>query len=230
MTIDARIRADIEQRIRSGEWAPGHRIPFEHELVSDYGCARATVSKALAALARDGLVVRKRKAGSFVARPHHEAAVLAIPDIEAVVANRGGGYRFVLDRRSEARAKSGSVFAPGTPLLILAGVHHAADGPFAHETRSISLAAAPAARDADFADRAPGGWLLDHIAWNEARHRISAIAATVSLARALGIARGTACLAVDRSTAFGDAPITHVRQVFPGDRYDLVATFRHAAS
>ena len=32
MSIAEQIRADIEARIGSGEWQPGFRIPFEHEL------------------------------------------------------------------------------------------------------------------------------------------------------------------------------------------------------
>ena len=59
MTVEARIRGDIEARIHSGEWKPGYRIPFEHELVTMYGCSRATVSKALGGLAKDGLVNAK---------------------------------------------------------------------------------------------------------------------------------------------------------------------------
>ncbi len=32
--IYQRIRDDIEARIMSGEWPPGHRVPFEHELMA----------------------------------------------------------------------------------------------------------------------------------------------------------------------------------------------------
>ena len=49
-TLDRRIRSDLEQRIRSGDWAPGQRIPTELDLMADYGCSRMTVSKAIAAL------------------------------------------------------------------------------------------------------------------------------------------------------------------------------------
>ncbi|WP_163449962.1 GntR family transcriptional regulator, partial [Escherichia coli] len=80
MTLQERIRSDIEERIRSGELRPGDRIPFEHELVAHYGCARATVSKALERLAHAGLIERRRKVGSFVAHPQVHAAVLAVPD------------------------------------------------------------------------------------------------------------------------------------------------------
>ena len=80
-----RILADISERILSGAWAPRHRIPFEHELVVDYGCARATVSKALTALSRAGLIERRRRAGSFVAHPHIQSPVLDVPDIGQVI-------------------------------------------------------------------------------------------------------------------------------------------------
>ena len=49
--LHRRIRSDIAERILSGEWPPGFRIPFEHELMADYDCSRMTVSKALAPLA-----------------------------------------------------------------------------------------------------------------------------------------------------------------------------------
>ena len=96
MTIAERIRSEIEARIVSGDWPPGHRIPFEHELVTQYGCARATVGKALTALVRSGLIERRRKAGTFVAYPHVQSAVLDIPDIGKAIAERTGSYRFDL--------------------------------------------------------------------------------------------------------------------------------------
>src|SRR3546814_17310435 len=93
MSLDARIRADIEARIRSGAWPPGHRIPFEHELTATYGCSRATVSKALGALARAGIIDRRKRAGTFVAHPPHPAAVLDGPGPGAESGRAGGGER-----------------------------------------------------------------------------------------------------------------------------------------
>lgn len=227
MTIEARIRADFEHQIRSGALSPGERIPFEQELAAHYGCARATVGKALASLVRAGLIERRRKAGSFVARPHSEAAVLDIPDIAAAVAQRGGGYRFELRARAVEVAEEDG-FPAGTRLLRLEGVHHALDGPFAHEVRRISLAIVPDAEAADFSATAPGLWLLDHVPWSEAEHRISAVGAAGAVAVHLKLPRGTPCLRLDRTTWRNGDPVTQVRQTFPGDRYDLVARFTPA--
>ena len=215
LTLDQQIRRDLEGRIRSGEWPPGHRIPTERELMDTYGCARMTVGKAIGAMVAEGLVERRKRAGSFVARPHVQTAVLEIPDIGALIAARGEAYRFdVLLRR----------LVDGGAQLRVDGVHAASGEPFAHEHRTISLATAPGARDADFGERSPGAWLLDNVPWTVARHRITARAAA-DLAPALGVARTAACLQVERWTWRQGEAVTYVRQVFPGDRYDLVAEF-----
>ena len=52
---------------RRGQWQPGDLIPGEVELADEFGCARATVNRALQDLADAGLVERKRKAGTRVA-------------------------------------------------------------------------------------------------------------------------------------------------------------------
>src|SRR5690606_3281421 len=80
-SLHGRIYTELEDRILSGEWQPGARIPFEHELTEQYGCSRMTVNKAISELAGRGLVIRRRRAGTFVAAPRTHAAVLAIPDL-----------------------------------------------------------------------------------------------------------------------------------------------------
>ncbi|RZJ74563.1 MAG: GntR family transcriptional regulator, partial [Brevundimonas sp.] len=88
-SLHRRIGADIERRILSGEWPPGARVPTEAELQAEYGCARMTVSRALTDLSARGLIVRRRRAGSVVARPPVHSAVLDIPDIAAEIEARG---------------------------------------------------------------------------------------------------------------------------------------------
>ena len=102
-TLHQRILGELENRIVSGEWPPGHRIPFETELTEIYGCSRMTVNKVLTQLAAAGLIERRRKAGSFVVQPRSEAAVLAIHGIEAEVKALGLPYRYELLSRSEER-------------------------------------------------------------------------------------------------------------------------------
>ena len=230
-TLDRRIRSELEAHIRSGEWPPGHRIPFEHELVAHYGCSRATVNKAVSALVSAGLIERRKRAGSFVAQPRVHAAMLEIPDIRSVVRDRGETYAF--DRLALRTGAPSPLWKSAAPALrgkavIVEGVHRAAGRALAYEWREISLAAVPQAGATDFIDEPPGSWLLRHIPWTEARHRIAAINPEPAVAQALGIAPATACLLLERWTWQGATPITFARQIFHGDRFDLIGSLAPA--
>lgn len=228
-SLHRRIRADISERILSGAWPPGHRVPAEHELMAEYGCSRMTVNKALAPLAEQGLIVRRRKAGSFVARPRIHSVVLDIPDIATEVTARGEPYGYELLSRTVriATAQEAAELGLDRPaqMLALRCLHRASGRPFALEERLINLDAAPEASDADFAATPPGGWLLGHVPWTEAEHRISAANVQKPVAAILGIAPTAACLVLERRTWRGEDRITHVRLTFPGEAYDLVARF-----
>lgn len=229
VTLHERIRAVIEEQILTGAWRPGHRIPYEHELIAQFGCARMTVSKAIASLVDAGLVVRRRRAGSFVAQPRIHSVVLDVPDIQADITARGAAYGLTLlsrRRRKPARGQPDEIQLAGPGDLLAVRCLHLADGrPFALEHRLISLAAVPGADEADFSVTPPGTWLLDHVPWTEAEHRIAAINADPETANLLAVPNATACLSLERKTWRGDQHVTHVRQIFPGESYDLIARF-----
>ncbi len=228
-SLHRRIIADIEARILSGEWSPGWRIPFEHELTAQYGCSRMTVSKALTQLAGAGLIERRRKAGTFVIRPHSQSAVLEIPDVKAEVAALGLPYRFAIVARSKRRAthadRARFAVEAGAWILAMTCRHDAAQRPFCLEDRLINLSAAPDAADESFAELSPGAWLVRRVPWTRAEHRISAAAARGAIATALDVAEGTPCLIVERRTWSGESPVTQVRMTYPGEAHELVARF-----
>jgi GntR family histidine utilization transcriptional repressor len=233
-SLARRIRTDIEERIRAGAWPPGHRLPTEHALVAEYGCARMTVSKAMGVLAAAGLIERRNKAGSFVAHPQLHAAVLEIPDLRAVIESRGETYAYqglgrATRRLDLADPDEAALSDPGEALssdvLALEGLHVAHGAPFALERRVIALAAVPAAATVDFREEAPGSWLLRQVPWTEAEHRITAVNPSPAEARRLALGRSAACLQVKRWTWRQGQGITFVTQLFPGGAYDLVARF-----
>jgi GntR family histidine utilization transcriptional repressor len=224
-----RIHADIEAHILSGEWPAGRRIPSEHELTATYGCSRMTVNKALTLLAQAGYIERRRRAGSFVRHPHAQTAVLDVHDIATEVASLGLPYRYELLARSRRQARGEERDRLGidrrVPVLRLRCLHHAGKRPFCLEERLINLRAAPQAADADFSTEAPGAWLLRHVRWNLAEHRISATGADQSIAATLSVAEGTPCLAIERRTWNQDQVVTWVRLTYLGDSHTLVARF-----
>jgi len=230
-TLNQRIRSELENRILSGEWAPGFRIPFEHELMEQYGCSRMTVNKVLTALAESGMIERRRRAGSFVARqsPHLELVALEIPDIARQVGSMGHAYAYRLLRRELRDAQidheGEQALAGEGQLLAMECLHMADDRPLALEHRLISPLGVPEVLEVDFAVTAPGSWLLQNVSWTRAQHRISAWGADAATANQLDVKPGTACLVIERHTWRGEQAITRVRQIFLGDAWDLVARF-----
>jgi GntR family transcriptional regulator, histidine utilization repressor len=224
-----RIRNDLEAKITSGAWPPGHRVPFEHELMQTYSCSRMTVNKVLSALADSGLLVRRRRAGSFVSRPRVQSAILQIPDLKAEVEKRGEnyGYRLLELRKHMASAQDKARLGVDgrTAVLALRCRHEAEGQPFAIEDRLINLQAVPDALKQDFSVTPPNTWLVGHVPWTEAEHRITACNADKSVAADLAIDEGLACLVIERRTWRNGEPITAVRIIHPGHLYDLIARF-----
>ena len=229
VSLYQRILSDIRGRILSGEWQPGHRIPFEHELSAEYGCSRMTVNKAMSELAKTGLIERRRKSGSFVRRPQSQAAILEIHDIRTEVEALDLPYRYELVSRRKREATRNDEEDYGFPadsdLLHLVCRHFAGEQVFCIEDRAINLAAVPEAADEAFADIAPGPWLLGRVPWNAAEHMIRAVGADESVAASLGIQRGGACLVVQRRTWSAEQPVTNVRLTYAGETHSLVARF-----
>jgi DNA-binding GntR family transcriptional regulator len=67
MAIWQQLRADILRRIENGSLSPGDALPPETALAEAYGVSRLTVRRALADLARIGVVRTEHGVGSFVA-------------------------------------------------------------------------------------------------------------------------------------------------------------------
>lgn len=101
------------------------------------------------------------------------------------------------------------------PALLIEGVHFAGEQPFALERRLIALDTVPVPRADTFETEAPGSWLLHHVPWTDARHRIRAVSAG---GRWPGSEARCPCglPQVERWTWRTGRAVTFVRQTFPG--------------
>ena len=228
-SLHRRILEDVEGKILSGEWPPGHRIPFEHELTGQYRCSRMTVNKAITELVKRGLIERRRKSGSYVTHPHAQSAVLEIHDIRLEVESLGLPYRYERRQRAIRAARPADrrlmELSASAEVTEIAALHFAGAQPFCLEDRLINLDAVPEAAGEPFETVAPGPWLLGRVPWSAAEHRIRAVGADPRAAALLAIPPGTPCLVVERRTWSGGLYVTHVRLTYPGDRHELVAEF-----
>ena len=229
MSLHGQILTEIEQNILSGKWPPGFRIPSEMELTAHYQCSRMTVNKVLTQLAQAGLLERKRKAGSFVTQPHTSSAVLEIPDLREVVLGMGQEYSSQMlsrrQRRSTREDMDAMRMAKAGQVVHALCLHMAGPRPFCIEDRLINLESVPDAEHEDFSEHSPSSWMVNHVPWSSAEHRIRAEAASEETAGLLEIKPGFPCLVIDRRTWTGQLPITFVRLTYPADLYELDAHF-----
>jgi len=60
------IAEDIRQKIINQEYTFGQKLPYEYVLCMSYHCNKETMKKALDILVKEGLIIRRRGAGTFV--------------------------------------------------------------------------------------------------------------------------------------------------------------------
>lgn len=212
------IKADLLARIRGGEWAPGARLPDELELAARYGAARSTVARAMRDLVEDGLIERRRKAGTRVRMAPLRQARFDIPVVGEEIADTGAAYRYALVRSASGpapdwlRARMG--LPPGAEARHLLCLHFADGQPYQLEDRWINLGAVPSARAQDFSAQGPNEWLVRQIPFSAAEISFSAVDATDEQAQHLDCAPGDALFCIERQTRWEGQVLTFVRLVF----------------
>ena len=233
-SLHQHILQDLENNILGGTWPPGYKIPSEQVLSENYGCSRMTVNKVMTELARAGLVLRRRKTGSVVLPQRSQSAILEIYDIRDEVKALGQAYGYeILEREVRLPDKAEKILlgvAGRQRIVSVVCLHHAGGRPFCLEERLINLAIVPEAAEEAFDDLSPGPWLLGHVPWSAAEHRIAARGAAPLTARRLGLPEGSPVLAVDRQTWRNEKAVTFVRLTYPGESHALTARFTPSQS
>ena len=221
------IKADMKRRIAEREWLPGELVPSELELAREFGCARATVNRAMQELANSGFVERRRKAGTRVSVYPVRSATLKIPLVRDEVERKGAVWHHSL--LGSHVTKSDAVFArknhlkENTPVLFLDTLHFADREPYAYEERWISLQTVPEAKKVDFEQISANEWLVQNAPFTRGDISFSAVNATTEQASFLAIEEGTSIFCVERMTWMEDNPVTLVR-LFYGPGYKMQTT------
>jgi GntR family histidine utilization transcriptional repressor len=217
------VKSDILSKITKGDWEPGSLVPNEVKLAEMYGCARATVNRAMRELADDGIVERRRKAGTRVRKAPVREARFSIPIVRKEIEEKGAEYRYSLvsstfvDAPDWLRARL-KLEANGK-VLHLVCMHYADGDPYQHEDRWINLAALPQAKKADFSSLGPNEWLVLTVPFSDAEISFSAGLSDKNLAGYLASTMGDPVFTIERSTWWEGQAITFVRLTYrPGHR------------
>lgn len=209
------------RRISEKIWSPGELIPGEIELAEEFGCARATVNRALRQMAEAGLLDRRRKGGTRVARYPVRKASFDIPVTRLEIEGRGAVYNHEILAR-EIRQPSERIcttmkVSKQAKLLHIPALHSADGKPFLYEDRWVNLAVEPKVQDELFEEINANEWLIEHAKFSRGDIRFSAANATEEDARILLCEAGQAIFIIDRTTWYLDHAVTSVRLAYaPG--------------
>ena len=215
------VRDEVRRRIHSREWPPGNLIPNEADLALEFGCARATVNRALRELADTGLLDRKRKAGTRVAAQPVARATVDIAVIRTEVEEKGGTYAYHLISREMTQPPVEISAAMKTrtseTLLHVRALHLADNAAYALEDRWINTSVVPGALSEDFEKISANEWLMAHAPYTAGNISFSAVQANAEEAEIMGVADQSALFAIDRLTWDHSVSVTKVRLLFsPG--------------
>ena len=215
------VQDEVLRRIHSRIWKPGDLIPNEADLANEFGCARATVNRAMQNLADSGLLDRRRKAGTRVAIHPVRKATLDIPVIRREIEGKGFNYRYSLIAAKTIVPPQDLIgrmqLMQDDKLLHLICIHLANGNPYVLENRWINPRVVPEIDGADFTRQSPNEWLVENIPFSSGDIAFSAMNATGFESDVLGCKLGQGLFVIDRSTWRAGKAITSVRLVFaPG--------------
>jgi GntR family transcriptional regulator, histidine utilization repressor len=212
------IKQQVFKRIRDGEWGPGSLLPGEVELAAEFGCARATVNRAMQELSDDGIIERRRKGGSRVKLSPVRHVTFEIPVVRVEIETRGAEYNYKLISDAVVRAprhlEMRLLLAAGSRVRHIRCLHLANGKPYQFEDRWINLGAVPSAETADFATLSPNEWLVQEVPYTNAEVRFSATSADEMIATQLRARIGDPIFTAERTTWLVGKPVTNVRLYF----------------
>ncbi|QFG37870.1 GntR family transcriptional regulator [Paracoccus pantotrophus] len=212
------VQEEVLTRIHDGQWPEGELIPTEAELATEFGCARATVNRALQTLAQSGVLERRRKVGTRVAQHPRVQMVRFLLKREIEAAGKAYGYA-LLDYQEcapPADVAQAMLLRTDDSLLRVRARFSADEAPYCCEERWINNYATPGLTREALVQMSPCEWLLGHVPINRASMAIGAtLAGSGFIAEALGLAPGDPVLLAERIDWLNNMPVSLTRRYFP---------------
>lgn len=228
---------EIERQLRDRvlQSAPGDPLPSEADLAAQFGVSRMTARQAMQNLAREGLVERRRGAGTFVAVPpmhRHEGSLMSFSED---MRRRGFTASSTLLEAGLRTATSSDIEAlrlePGVRVVAISRLRLADGRPLALER--VALTPNCAGVLADDLERGSLHESLERMGRRPtiAHSWITARGATGPEAKLLGIATRDPLL-VERRIIYdaAGAPLEHTESAYIASRYVIDAVFTVVSS
>lgn len=221
-----RIQGTIVKLLESGQLRPGDAVDSERELAKIHGVSLMTARHALAGLERDGLVVRRRGAGTFVAPPKiHFNKLMSYTE---QMSGRGLPVSSkllsvnVIDTEPEVAARL--ALPAGSSLIRIERLRLGGNEPFAIETCYLSAEEFKGLTQARL-DRTSLFSVLEHeyeLKIAHADEEVDATTADSHSARLLGVPHGAAVLRIRQEIYSAKGRVAlYVLGLYRSDRHTL---------
>ena len=216
----------LKEKISKGDWKPGDRIPSEPELCQTYGVSRTVVRQALGEIERDGMIIRRKGKGTFVAEPKI---------MESLVQKLTGFYQDMVDRgytpitkvlTHEVQPASPKIanylgLAPGTPVFCIERLRFVEDVPIVLVTTYIPYQLCPRLGEYDLSNLSLYSILEKEFGLmiSRGRRTIEAVAANKREAQLLRVEESDPLLLLNSVSYLEDGtPLEFYHAVHRGDR------------
>jgi GntR family transcriptional regulator len=215
----------IRDAIGDDVLAQGDAIPAERDLATEYDVSRITVRKAIGGLVEDGLLTRRRGAGTFVAgRVEKSFSKLSSFSEDMAARGRRASSRWVSRATGEVNPEEAMALglSPGARVFRFQRIRLADDKPMALEFATIAGYCLPSADVVEESLYAA----LEKAGSRPARalQRLRAMPFGHEHARMLGVDAGHAGLLIERRGFLRDGrAVEFTRSYYRGDAYDFVA-------
>jgi GntR family transcriptional regulator len=151
------IASQMEDRISSGRWHEGDRLPAERQLCGDFGVSRATLRQALGELEERGLITRHQGRGTFVSKPRVQLPIVGVFSIRDAMEAHGirMSTRVVGVRTIEASRQIAADLAclPGDEVVFIERLRIGDGEPMVLDTAHLRADLFPGLEKTDFEHR-----------------------------------------------------------------------------
>ena len=223
------VKKFILERIGSGAWDEGYRLPSEHQLAHDFGIARMTVHRALRELSADGTLIRVQGVGTFVGSGKPLSTLFEVKNIAEEIRSRGhrhsANVHLLRTEATDKKIAEDMNLPIGAEVFHSIIVHRENDIPVQLEDRFVNPYFAPGYLRCDFQKTTPNERLAMFGQPEEAEHVFEAVIPNAKVRKLLAMDEGEPCLLLHRRTWVNNLIATKVALYHPGSRYRMGGRF-----
>lgn len=219
------IKQALYRKIESGEWPEHHRVSSENSLAEEFSVSRMTARRALQELADEGLVVRTRGAGTFVAPLKSQSSLLTIRNIADEIRLRNHRHHAMVRLLEEVTAEPGLAtllhLEQGTKVWHSVITHFENGQAVQVEDRYVNPVLVPHYLEQDYTQCTPHEYLCEVTPLTEASHQIEAMLPDQDQLNWLELDEPEPCLQIQRQTWTREGMVSQAVLTHPGSRFRL---------